>query len=43
MVAPIAQSIEKGRQRGQVINQINTVFQDAGITLDDIKALAEEE
>lgn len=40
---PIIEPIQQAQQKSQAIGEINTFFSDAGITLDDIKALAEEE
>jgi hypothetical protein len=35
--------IQEAQQKTQAIGEINTFFTDAGITVDDIKALAEDE
>ncbi len=40
---PIVEPIQQAQQRTQAIGEINTFFSDAWITLDDIKALAEDE
>ena len=40
---PIVEPIQQAQQRTKAIGEINTFFSDAGITLDDIKALAEDE
>jgi len=40
---PIVQPIQQFQQKTEKIGKLNTFFSDAGITLDDIKALAEDE
>jgi hypothetical protein len=35
--------IKQAKQKTQAISEINTFFNNAGITVDDIKALAEDE
>ena len=42
-IKPIMKPIQETKQKTQAIGDINTFFNDAGITIDDIKALAEEE